>query len=273
MKTKGIRLRWLYEACYEIVLPNGTTILTDPDLTIHKLPLAASDLTRVDYILCTHTHFDHTSDIGYLVEKFGCKLLVGQLSAQHLCRFFDLPYASVYPVAPDDVYEFDDVYFHFFRGKHTAIPDPSKGRPESTLLTTKNRFQIDGHEYCDQYGWLEFFDFVIVAPNNQSILFCGGIPAYKKAEEMARQYRPDILIRQSSGFENAEGYAELIDRFHAQVTFPSHHENIGRKMNMPPEQFMEETKAALQNRKSLTTFVNPEQFRWYEIATQVALTD
>ena len=272
MKTKGIRLRWLYEACYEIVLPNGTVILTDPDLRLHQLKVSAEDIQRVDYILVTHTHFDHTSDIGYLVEKFHCKLLAGQLSAQELCRFFNLPYSSIYPVGPDDVFEFPDVTFHFFRGKHTAPPpDPERGRPASALGTTKRNFDIDGHGFCDQYGWLEFFDFLIVAPNNQTILFCGGIPAFRKAEEMARLHHPDILIRQPGGFPDPERYAEWIDQIGAQVALPSHHEHIDRKFKMPVEEAMAAVAEALERRESMTTFVNPAQFEWYEIATQISL--
>ena len=66
-----IAIRWIYEACYEIVTPEGEHIVIDPDISIHKLPgFSAEDFERVDYLACTHTHFDHTSDIGYLSEKF-----------------------------------------------------------------------------------------------------------------------------------------------------------------------------------------------------------
>ena len=272
MDTKGIRLRWLYETCYEIVLPNGTVILTDPDLTLHDLKVTAKDIERVDYILITHTHFDHTSDIGYLVEKFDCKLLVGQLSAQDICRFFNLPYKCIYPVGPGDVFEFPDVTFQFFRGKHTAPPpDPKRGRPENALGTTMRNFNIEGHGVCDQYGWLEFFDFLIIAPNNQTIMMCGGIPAFRKAEEMAHLHHPDILIRQTGGFSNVKEYAKWINNIGPQVAFPSHHENIERKFKIDAAQVAVETEKALKELGSFTTYVNPEQYRWYTICTKVEL--
>lgn len=273
MKAKGIRLRWLYETCYEIVLPNGTVILTDPDLTVHNLEVTAKDIERVDYILCSHTHYDHTSDISYLVEKFHCKLLVGELSAQDICRCFNLPYSSVYPVGPDDVLEFPDVTFHIFRGKHTAPPpDPVRGRPASSMETTIKRWGLEGHGVCDQYGWLEFIDFVIISPNNQTIMICGGIPAFRKSEEMAKRYHPDILIRQPGGFPNVAEYAAYVNRIGAQVVFPSHHENIEKKFHKPMEQVAAETAQALEELGSAAIFVNPEQFKWYEIATHVDLT-
>ena len=272
MKTKGIKLRWLYETCYEIVLPNGTVILTDPDLTLHGLEVAAKDIERVDYILVTHTHYDHTSDIGYLVEKFGCKLLVGELSAQDLCRCFNLPYSCIYPVGADETFEFPDVTFHCFRGKHTAPPpDPKRGRPESAYVTTVNRFGFEGHGNSDQYGWLEFFDYVIMAPNNQTIMICGGIPAFAKAQEVAKRYRPDVLIRQLGGLPDPVSYAEWVDKTGARIVFPSHHENIERKFGKPAAEVAVDVNKALQGMGSLSVFVDPKQFAWYEICTQIDL--
>ena len=170
------------------------------------------------------------------------------------------------------MFEFPDVTIHTFRGKHTAAPpDPKRGRPASAFNTTVNRHGFEGHGYCDQYGWLEFFDYLIVAPNNQTIMMCGGIPAFKKAEEMARLHHPDILIRQIGGLPDAKAYAEWIDGIGAQVAFPSHHENIARRFGKPISEVAVDINNELEAIGSNTTFVNPEQFCWYNICTKVEI--
>ena len=91
-----LALRWIYEACYEIVTPEGEHIVVDPDINVHKFPdFSADDFKRVDYLLCTHTHFDHTSDIGYLSEKFQPRTMIGELSAMNLARFFNLSFGNL----------------------------------------------------------------------------------------------------------------------------------------------------------------------------------
>ena len=66
-----LSLRWLHCAGYEIRLPCGKTIVTDPFLTTQDFGgFTWENIEGADYILVTHTHGDHTSDVGNLVEKF-----------------------------------------------------------------------------------------------------------------------------------------------------------------------------------------------------------
>ena len=58
--SKAIGVRWFNDACYEIRPPNGKVILVDPYIDSSPLKRLGSDaLSRVDYVLISHTHFDH----------------------------------------------------------------------------------------------------------------------------------------------------------------------------------------------------------------------
>ena len=72
----AIKLRWLGWACFEIVLPSGKVLLTDPFIDYsNTAPIKSSELTGADYIALTHTHFDHCTDVGTIVKKFHSKVI------------------------------------------------------------------------------------------------------------------------------------------------------------------------------------------------------
>ena len=85
MEVKGIKFRYINFACYEVILPNGKEIVIDPCHTMntdgkkdaymaagsYDIPVDWCDYKGADYVLISHTHGDHTLDLGYLVAKTG----------------------------------------------------------------------------------------------------------------------------------------------------------------------------------------------------------
>ena len=77
--SAGIEVLWLGQAATRITTPSGKVIMIDPFLRKNpKTPAAYKDLKalgKVDLILVTHGHFDHTADVGELAKLTGAKVV------------------------------------------------------------------------------------------------------------------------------------------------------------------------------------------------------
>jgi L-ascorbate metabolism protein UlaG (beta-lactamase superfamily) len=71
LKTRGNKITWLGHATFQITLANGKVILIDPWVDGNPAcPKDAKKLERVDIILITHGHGDHTGDALAIAKKF-----------------------------------------------------------------------------------------------------------------------------------------------------------------------------------------------------------
>lgn len=104
-----VKIRWFNDACYELKLPNGKGILIDPyiDQSPNKL-LPCSAVEAADYMLISHTHFDHIMDAGDLSRKFDSQIYVGRDSAIGLARYFNIPAYRINPCIHGETYRTDD---------------------------------------------------------------------------------------------------------------------------------------------------------------------
>jgi L-ascorbate metabolism protein UlaG (beta-lactamase superfamily) len=71
------KIHWYGQAAFKITTPSGGVILIDPWLKAPTNPDKESiaKLTRVDYILITHGHWDHTVDAVEIGKKTGAILV------------------------------------------------------------------------------------------------------------------------------------------------------------------------------------------------------
>jgi L-ascorbate metabolism protein UlaG (beta-lactamase superfamily) len=73
-KTK---IKWLGHAGFQITTEKYKTIIIDPWLTDNPLATSqAKDITKADFVLVTHDHFDHIADAAEIVKATGA-ILVG----------------------------------------------------------------------------------------------------------------------------------------------------------------------------------------------------
>lgn len=64
IKLNGTQITWLGHATFKITSPQGKIILIDPWLTSNpSCPIPMKHLDRVDLLLVTHGHGDHTGDL------------------------------------------------------------------------------------------------------------------------------------------------------------------------------------------------------------------
>ena len=67
MKSTSLKIRaFNVGGAFEIKLPNGKIVLIDPFFTSNQFEggFTREDVTGADYILLTHSHYDHDIDVG-----------------------------------------------------------------------------------------------------------------------------------------------------------------------------------------------------------------
>src|SRR6266403_4841191 len=78
-QTGKTEVHWLGQAATKITSPSGKVIVIDPFLTNNpKTPAAYKNLDalgKVDVILVTHGHGDHTGDVAELQKRTGATVL------------------------------------------------------------------------------------------------------------------------------------------------------------------------------------------------------
>lgn len=270
-----LKLRWINYAGYELVLPNGKVIVIDPCINYEKKErFTEDDYTGADYIILSHTHYDHTMDLGYLSKKFQSKVIVGQMSAKALAEYYEIDLDRIYPVLPMEEYEFEDFTLNIFRSKHTFF---NREDNHNTIGHIKKAGRLaaefpEKHMNCDINGGVEYLDYLITTKENYRIFIAGGSPhkyTYTNIYHTMKQYAPNLVFRQTSSKYTPEEFGELISDFGASIAFPLHQDGIARKMDISIQQYIDRANNRLKELGKSAVIINPEQFEWYEIETAV----
>lgn len=88
---------WHGHAAVEIVSPSGTVLMIDPWLRNPSNPTMLTgadpvdDVTKLDYILVTHGHFDHIGDAMELAQKTGATLITNYDLGQNMVAMLGYP--------------------------------------------------------------------------------------------------------------------------------------------------------------------------------------
>ena len=273
MKINGFQVRYINAQCYEFILPNGKHLITDPYITPVNLvgfrPFSVEEIERCDYILLTHSHYDHTSDIGCLYKKFDCRVFCSSMVAVELARYFDLPPGRIYPFDNMDTYEMEDFTLRTVRGRHFPMLNAKlpAGKPG-------DGFGGSGHDLMNFMGAMFSFDFCLTLTNNVRIMFVSGVDEYNNIYKVADEFRPNVLFRHTAGSVPAADWARTIAKYHAQLAFPNHQDNIyNGKWGVSMDEFAQTIRDGLKEQGSETLFINPTPYKWYDISLGVTVEE
>ena len=77
-------------------------------------------ITKADFILVHHSHFDHLSDVPYIAAKTGAKV-IGTETSINILRAYGIPNDQLYPVKGGEDYQFENFSVRIIPTIHSAL--------------------------------------------------------------------------------------------------------------------------------------------------------
>ncbi|MFG1691652.1 MBL fold metallo-hydrolase, partial [Gemmatimonadota bacterium] len=92
------------------------------DLAWSDTALIDSIITRADFILVSHGHFDHLADVPYIAKKTGAKV-IGNETTITILRAYGVPEDQLYAVRGGEDYQFDGFSVRVVPSLHSALAE------------------------------------------------------------------------------------------------------------------------------------------------------
>jgi L-ascorbate metabolism protein UlaG (beta-lactamase superfamily) len=134
-----------YLTRFKKVTPNDSFMDTDPRPLLKPGDILSSDestidahIRRADYILITHTHYDHSMDMPYIAKKTGA-IVIGTESTVNFARASGVPNRQLMTVKGGEDYQFDSFSVRVIPSLHGVLrraPNAAAttGIPRSPLI-------------------------------------------------------------------------------------------------------------------------------------------
>lgn len=95
------------------------TVMTS-DIFVSDTLLIDSLITKADFILVHHSHFDHLGDVPYIAKKTGAKV-IGTETTRNILRGYGVPEEQLYPVKGGEDYQFENFSVQVIPSIHSAL--------------------------------------------------------------------------------------------------------------------------------------------------------
>ena len=285
IESTALKIRWISVQCYEIILPNGKVILTDPfylDKSYYEgrelkeyedeerkayssEGFSVDDITGADYIILNHVHCDHCNILGKVWEKFRGRVLVHGACALEIAKTFQIPSQAIYPLYPGNTYYLDDFTLKTYPGAHDT-----RGFREGRFMRPNDEIK-----YCNMTGMPNVpnelmvlggifnLNFMIVTNENFKIDFCAG-KDYEEHLQHMKAERPNLLLRHRIRTFTPEYYAKALEQMGAQFVLPLHHNNA-QVSNEDLNLYFQKVNDILIADGSTARAFNPEPYKWFKI--------
>lgn len=211
-QESALELKYLGTAGWEITDGN-VVVLVDPWPSRHKYgggghpdddrpdyardDLAVSDtalidtlITRADFILVHHTHFDHMGDIPYIARKTGAKV-IGTETAMMILRAYGIPEAQLYAVGGGEDYQFEGVSVRVIPAIHSALNEKHYHDTRRYDRTTRLEAPLRINQFIEG-GSLQF----LVRLGGRELLTMGSMNFVERELE---GIHPDVLFAGVNG--------------------------------------------------------------------------
>lgn len=293
-----VKIRWNSFAFYEIILPNGKEIVLDPyqyqadkeivaeeDYISHRDVPGCDWIHGCDYVLLTHAHLDHVSDLPGIMKKYPyCELIIPDSSAESLLikQNYNPMIRNIQIVGDNDRLEFEDFTLECFRGRHTVmcpadLTDPRFAKTREEIPYREQTKYIDAKGNFDVaaagfriWSTLEFRNYKISIKDGPVIFVWGG-----QIDKDYRRWRytgmkPDIMLVQVAGTNVGnnrtcpivDDLADFVMKVDPKLVLPNHQEKFAWKtLEYIGSQCNEKFKAAGTDMK----YFNPKAYQWYGI--------
>ena len=192
-------------------------VFTDDDTVAPDTAAIDARITRADYVLVHHSHFDHVMDVPYIARKTGATV-VGHESVTNVMRAYGLPDDKLITVRGGEDYEFGTFSLRVVPSLHSALSnkhyfDPGV-IPRDAKAPLKFRDLIEG-------GSLAY----LVRLGGHEILTFGSMNYIEREME---GLRPDVaLVGANRGRLQIHDYTGRLMRAlgHPPLVIPTHWDN------------------------------------------------
>lgn len=270
--------RWINCQCFEIKLPSGKTIITDPCYDYPentKSPIAdlfrlkgftTNEINACDYIILNHTHGDHIANLGELIERFSPIIICHSGVAAEIAQVYEnMKLTSIYPVDYDGRYYFDGFRMETFHGEHKPQRFTwRRSMEEGDVMTQDPRLSR-----LHTLGGFFNLNYLLTLDNGFRIAFIGG--TNDGMAERLRELCPNIALRNKiSNDLNVEQAAEDWYRFmaqsHAQFVIPMHFEVWeNQEPGFAEQSFRRANEKAKQSGLNCR-MLSPKRTQWYQLS-------
>ncbi|WP_350289273.1 MBL fold metallo-hydrolase [uncultured Croceitalea sp.] len=232
-QNNTIQLKYLGTAGWEIN-DGAITVLIDPYIsrvklgtgpgispddnrnTVNRSDVFVSDtllidslITKADFILAHHSHFDHLADVPYIAKKTGAKV-IGTETTCNILRAYGIPNKQLYPVRGGEDYQFKNFSVKVIPSIHSALNN--KHYLDSRTYTAPPKAPLKVSEFIEG-GSLMF----LARFKKHTVLTMGSMNFVER--ELVGQ-KPDILL---AGVNRSQfGLYKYNERLLAVTNYPKY---------------------------------------------------
>jgi len=241
-----LRMRWLGTACFEIVLPNGKTLVIDPFVNDSvSSPITSDQFEGCDYLFLTHGHYDHILDAGKLAARFNPIIYCSQLVSESLSIHLGVNLDQIRTVTAGDTVRANGMTIEVIQGTHVEFisdynrltgkefqPEtPVKEAIETTLTKT---FETDWRpprieEWMEKFPQGEQLNYVFEPDQGPRVYVAGTRPDPNQIQ-IAGDVQADITLLQVPPANALKGLekstADLAIASGCRVCVPQHHDPL-----------------------------------------------
>ena len=241
-----LRMRWLGTACFEIVLPNGKTLVIDPfvDDSVSS-PITSDQFEGCDYLFLTHGHYDHILDAGKLAARFNPIIYCSQLVSESLAVRLGVNPDQIRTVTAGDIVRANGITIEVIQGTHVEfISDyerlsgkefqPETPLKEAIETTVTMTFETDWRpprikEWMEKFPQGEQLNYVFEPDQGPRVYMAGTRPDPNQIK-IAGDVQADITLLQVPPANALKGLekstADLALASGCQVCVPQHHDPL-----------------------------------------------
>lgn len=214
---------------------------TRPSLTTLLRPLApdgelvAEYLPRCDFVLVTHSHYDHLLDVSEVMRQTDA-VVFGSANTCHLLAIVGAPVPKTTEITVGERLVLGSFEVEVIRGQHSPIP-------LAKLFNGPFRLGLEPPLHAWDYRMDLCLGYRIMV-NGIRLLICAGDPHaadlwFAVAQEPQRYYR------------------DMLQGIHPRVIVPIHWDNFTRPLSKPLRRFTRPGRLSLQNLEVLAHQILP----------------